>query len=50
MEVVGAEFREKVMDYNDNWLHAKAVIERALECRKEIFMKRTVLAFKMCLN
>ena len=36
MEVVGAEFREKVMDCKDNWFPARAVVQRALESRFQV--------------
>jgi hypothetical protein len=36
MEVVGREFNERVMHYNDTWLPARVVVQRALESRFQV--------------
>ena len=36
MELVGREFSERVMEYKDIWLPAKAIVQRALESRFQV--------------
>ena len=39
MELVGREFSEKVIEYKDIWLPARAIVQRALESRFQVSYK-----------
>ena len=36
MQLVGTEFTEKVMEYKDVWLPARAIVQRAIESRLQV--------------